>query len=222
MNRPLQRHDLVWLDPAGDLDSYAVNPAYASLVREWITRKNPLVVARQQRLETPEEPSILLGFTMAPPLTRQRVSLQAPLRMVTRHTGPMELPETLPYAPEWRETLLQLIEISEGIGVKVCVYGALSWQSATACTYLTDSSDIDLLFYCNEIDTARRLCRALAVFRDTGPRLDGEIISNSGWGTAWREFDKASHSDAAAILLAKSLYKVQLMSSTDFFDMRTT
>lgn len=220
MNTAFQRHDLVWLEPDGDLDSYAVNPAHASLVREWITEGNPLVVARQPGAETPEEPALWLGFTMAPPLTRQRVSVRVPQRMITRHTGPLGLADTLAHAPEWRETLLQLIEMCNRVGVKASVYGALSWQTLTGRTYLTGSSDIDLLFYCTEVGTARLLCNALSFLRDTGPRLDGEIISDSGRGVAWREFNAACHSGEGARVLAKSLHNVQLISTSDFFDTR--
>lgn len=220
MKTVFQRHDLVWLDPDGDLDSYAVNPAHASQVREWITGNNPLVVARQLEFPTPGKPALWLGFTMAPPLTRQRVSLQVPLGVVTRHTGPLELSETLSHAPKWREMLHKLVKMCDDVGVQASVYGALAWQSLTGRSYLTDSSDVDLLFYCNEIGAARRLCDALSAFKEAGPRLDGEIITNSGWGTAWREFDNACHSDEDALLLAKSLCKVQLMSIADFFDSR--
>ncbi len=216
MKRAYQRHDLVWLDPSGALESFAVNPAQSVQVREWIAAGNPLVVARQPPAKSGAS-VVALGFTLAPPLTRQRVSVLVPSDVIIRHSAPLQLFEALPYAPECNDLLTQLIEICDESGIRVGVYGALSWQALTGRSYLTGASDIDLLFYCGDIAAARRLCRALAPFRNSLPRLDGEIINDSGLGVAWRELDAVLSRDGG-LLLAKSLNEVQLVSVSDFFE----
>lgn len=216
MERTYRRHDLVWLERFGALESYAVNPAQVGQVREWISAGNPLVVARQPPAAS-GAPAVSLGFTLAPPLTRQRVSVLVPSDAIIRHSAPLGLFEALPYAPECHDLLMQLIEICDETEIRVCVYGALSWQALTGRSYLTGASDIDLLFYCGDIAAARRLCRALAPFRDSVPRLDGEIVSDSGMGVAWRELDAVLSRDGGS-LLAKSVHEARLVGISDFFE----
>lgn len=218
MEPAYRRHDLVWLDRSGALETYAENPAQAGQVREWISAGNPLVVARQPPAASVAS-AVSLGFTLAPPLTRQRVSVLVPSDVIIRHSAPLGLFEALPYAPECHGLLMQLIKICDEIQIRVCVYGALSWQALTGRSYLTGASDIDLLFYCGDIAAARRLCRALAPFRDSLPRLDGEIVSDSGMGVAWHELDAVLNRDGGS-LLAKSLHEARLVSIADFFDAR--
>lgn len=221
MDRPLCRHDLVWLDSAVDAGACVLDPAHGALARRWVGQGRPLVVARQHESTPDKDQRLSLGLTLPPPLTRRRVALSVPPEAVVRHTGPLKLAEALPHAPAWHDTMECLLLLCEVAGVTPCVYGSLSWQALTGHAYLTDTSDLDLLFVCDERVEIDRLLAALAPFRETKPRLDGEILALTGWATSWRELDAALHAGGAARVLARSTYGVRLVMVDEFLG-RTT
>lgn len=85
-----------------------------------------LVVARQLEAPNSAGPALSLGFSRAPPETRQRVSVRSPQEMVIHHAGPLGLADTLHHAPQWRDTLRDLIELLAETGMTVGVYGAIA------------------------------------------------------------------------------------------------
>lgn len=211
-----QRHNLVWLDPALDLLPYTTVPEHASFAREWVAQGLPFVVARQPRQQVTGTPHVALGLTLPSPATRQRISLYVPTEAILRQSGPLELAQSLPHAALWQETIQRILTICKEAGVAPCVYGSLMWQTVSRYSYLTDASDLDLLFVCNESSDIKLLVDSLAACEESSPRLDGEILAPSGWAAAWREVATAGKAGGSGRVLAKSGYEARLVTLDEF------
>jgi len=220
ISQMVQRHNLVWLDSDLDLAPYTAVPEQASFAREWIALGLPLVVARQPKQQVTGAPHIALGLTMPPPATRQRVSLYVPTEAILRQSGPLELAQSLPHVPLWQEAIQRVLNICTAAGVTPCVYGSLMWQTVSRYNYLTDTSDIDILFICNESSDIKLLVDSLAAFAESCPRLDGEILAPSGWAAAWREVAAAGKDGGSSRILAKSSFGARLFSLDEFFEQK--
>ncbi len=69
------------------------------------------------------------------------------------------------------------------------MFGSLAWRAITGLDYLTDRSDLDLLFYVHRDTDLVRLAADSAEIEATSPmRLDGEFIRYYGAAVNWREF----------------------------------
>lgn len=216
MGQTAQRHSLVWLDPELDPAQYTAVPEYAPFAREWIAQGLPLVVARQPKRQATGVPHIALGLTLPPPATRQRISLSVPTEAILRQSGPLELARSLPHAPLWQDAIQRILDLSTAAAVTPCVYGSLMWQTLSRYDYLTDASDLDLLFVCDDVSDMQLLVDSLAACEESGPRLDGEILSPSGWAAAWREVTAACNAGGSSRVLAKSSHGVGMITLDDF------
>jgi phosphoribosyl-dephospho-CoA transferase len=222
MKQMAQRHHLVWLDPDLDLRPYALFPECAAFASDWIAQGQPFVVSRQPKQSVEDPPHIALGLTLPPPATRKRMSLFVPTETILRHSGPLELSQALPHAPLWQGIIQQLLVVCSTAAVVPCVYGSLLWQSLSSHKYVTDTSDLDVLFVCTEVSDVHLLMGSLADFEGSEPRVDGEILAPSGWAAAWREVATAFKTRSTAKVLAKSSDEVRLVSLDEFFGQRVT
>jgi hypothetical protein len=87
---------------------------------------------------------------------------------------------------------------------------------------MTDTSDLDVLFVCNETSHTQRLLDALERCEGSKPRLDGELVVPSGWAAAWREVAAAGKAGGAGTVLAKSTYEVRLLKLGEFIGHKDT
>ncbi len=212
-----QRHGLVWLDPGLDVSEFIADPAHAAAAKEWIERDLPLVLARQ-----PEQQDagthITVGLTLPPPATRTRVSLVVPSTAILRQSGPLALAQAHDAVDgRCKELVQRVLDICEDANVAPCVYGSALWQTVSNRTYMTDTSDLDVLFVCNETSHTHRLLDALETCDGSKPRLDGELVAPSGWAAAWREVSAAGMAGGMGTVLAKSTYDVRLLRLEEFF-----
>ena len=75
-----------------------------------------------------------------------------------------------------------------GLDARVRVYGSLAWQHLTGLAYLTDSSDLDLLWLRQDADTTIKLLAGVSAIDDGAPmRIDGELVAADGTAVNWRE-----------------------------------
>jgi len=220
MVQKVQRHSLVWLDPDLELAPYTSVPEQASFAREWIALGQPLVVARQPQPPETGASHISLGLTLPPPATRRRMSLYVPTEAILRQSGPLELARSLPHAPLWQEAIQRVLNMCTEAGVTPYVYGSLLWQTVSRLSYVTDTSDLDVLMVCNESSDIKLLVDSLAAFAESTPRLDGEILAPSGWAAAWREVATACKAGDSSRVLAKSGYEARLVSLGEFFGLK--
>jgi phosphoribosyl-dephospho-CoA transferase len=212
----LHRHDLVWLDPTIDAGLFAA-AGQRDLARDWVHRAFPLVVARQSGNLMQEAGQIMLGFTLPSAPMRTRVMLRADRTAIIRHTRPLPLSETIQHAPAgWRAGLDSLRTLLERTGTEARVYGSMSSEIFTGMRYLDAASDLDLLLECGATTKLRELLAGLEDFSPEVPRIDGEVLSASGWAVAWRELASALRADTLRHVLAKSDCEARLIAVDEF------
>jgi len=216
ISQMVQRHNLAWLDPELDLAAYTPVSGHTPFVREWVAQGRPFVVARQPRQAVTGVSHVALGLTLPKPATRQRISLSVPTETILRLSGPLELSRSMAPAPHWQELICRIIDMCKTAEVTPCVYGSLLWQTVSSYDYITDTSDLDVLFVCNESSNMKLLLDSLASLGDSGPRLDGEILAPSGWAAAWREVATAYKAGGSSRVLAKSSYGARLFGLDEF------
>ena len=212
----LRRHDLVWLDPAIDAGLFAA-AGQRDLARDWVNRAFPLVVARQSDNLMQEAGQIMLGFTLPSAPMRTRVLLHADRAAIICRSRPLLLSEAMQHAPAaWRAGLDSLHTLFERTGTEARVYGSLSSEIFTGMRYLDEASDLDLLLECDAATRLRELLAGLEDFVPEVPRIDGEVLSASGWAVAWRELAFALRAGTQRQVLAKSDCEARLIAVDEF------
>jgi phosphoribosyl-dephospho-CoA transferase len=211
-----RRHDLVWLDPELDAGLFA-EAEQSDLARDWASRALPLVVARQSASLAIQPHQIILGFTLPSAPMRTRVTLRTDRAAIIRHTRPLPLHDAIKHAPQtWLPGLNSLTALFARTGTVARVYGSLSSEAYSGKPYLDATSDIDLLLECTHDTKLRELLLEMESFPYGLPRIDGEILSASGWAVAWRELAAAMRVDAPRQVLAKSDTEACLIPIAEF------
>jgi phosphoribosyl-dephospho-CoA transferase len=127
---------------------------------------------------------------------------------------PLPLAQVIVSAPPaWQTPLSELDASFAAAGLRLRVYGSLAWQHITHESYVTDQSDVDLLFKPKdrgELDVALTLLQAWE--QRSGLRADGEVLLPDGAGVAWRELLRAQNR-----VLVKSAEGVRLCPVSDRF-----
>jgi phosphoribosyl-dephospho-CoA transferase len=68
-------------------------------------------------------------------------------------------------------------------------FGSLAWQYLTGLSYLTDTSDLDLLVECRSSADAMRATALLNDIAERAPmRIDAELVTPCGTAVQWREW----------------------------------
>ena len=204
------RHDLVEADQAAwdallagrrDLDGVPHLPG-------WTRAGRPLIVRRRVPGEGAD--LVSLGLPLPPADGKRRIGLALPPE-VLRPVTPPSLADAAPDAPEaWQATIGALLALARDHHVTPRPFGALLWQAVTGLTYLSASSDLDLLW---TGPVSPSLLDGLARIEATAPmRLDGEILLPDGGGVHWRELREAPPGGS---ILVKYLDRVAMRAAAD-------
>lgn len=211
-----RRHDLVWLDPEINVATFA-GEQQAEYSRNWVKNGFPLVVARQSDEQARGSNQIILGFTLPSAPSRTRVMLRVNRDAIIRHSRPLLISDTIHFAPQsWRIGLNNLVALFEKYEIVARVYGSLSSETLTGMRYLDEASDLDLLLEIGDETNLSSLIPELENFPMSLPCIDGEILSPTGWGVAWRELSSALRKDTPGKVLAKSFREIRLISTDEF------
>ncbi len=210
--RPPGRHDLVFVSPEGwraMLDARD-DLAADSLLARWPKMRWPTI---RRRALPCEATGLALGLPLPPSAGKKRVSLVVDIDHVASVARPPSLRQARAYAPRnWWPTLDRLDGLALRHAVEVRVFGSLAWQSLTGLDYVTDRSDLDVLFeFHRETDIDRFVADVAAIETDAPMRLDGELMGADDAAVNWREF----HSGTSE-LLVKSLARVVLLGRHQF------
>ncbi len=211
-----QRHDLVWLDPKIDVGLFA-SEQQAEYARSWVNNGFPLVVARQSDKQLIETNQIILGFTLPSAPSRTRVMLKANRNAIIRHSRPILLSDSIKFAPQnWRISLNNLVALFERFEIVARVYGSLSSEIFSGLKYLDEASDLDLLLEICDEKNHLALLAEMEILPFYVPRIDGEILSPSGWAVPWRELAAAMRTESTYNVLAKSYSEIRLIPVEQF------
>jgi phosphoribosyl-dephospho-CoA transferase len=212
-NQRVRRHDLIFVSPVAwhsllkTRDDLFEEP----LVVDWAGRGWPLIARRTMPGDTV---GVALGLPLPPFAGKRRLSFLMHPDDIVSTAPPLELSATINVAPEsWRHTLDQVADLASRYGVEARVFGSLAWQTLTGLTYLTASSDLDILLPIRRSSDLAQLTTDLATIEAAAPmRLDGELVRDDGVGVNWREI----HAGAREVLV-KSTGDVALLDTNLFF-----
>lgn len=209
-----QRHDLLDVEHGAWVAALAGRPDLTSAphVTEWSGRSWPVILRRRN----PGEPldHVPVGLPLPPGDGRRRIGLMLPSGSV-RPRSPVTLAQAFNAAPPaWRPTLQALDEIGRSHGLVLRVFGSLLWQHLTGLAYLSDSSDLDLLWPTTSPIHRSLLNTIAAVDADAPMRIDGEILLRDGRGVNWRELHGATPGDT---VLAKQCNGLSLCEARTLF-----
>jgi phosphoribosyl-dephospho-CoA transferase len=148
-----------------------------------------------------------VGVPLPPANGKHRVALSLPPKAVSARRPPPPLAEASESAPvSWRATLGALVGLGARHGCEARVFGSLLWQHVTGLTYVTDSSDLDVLWSIDRLDEVPALLDGIARAEESAAfRIDGEIAFADGAAVNWRELHRAATKGPNAMVLAKHM-----------------
>ena len=182
----LRRHDLAYVRSEAwpGLLQGQVQGEMEPDLQAWAELGRPAIFRR--RICSDPADIVPLGLPLPPGMGRKRLALACPPAAVIRTTPPPLLRDVLPAAPaRWRPTIGTLLESAPSCRC----FGSLAWQYLTGLSYLTDTSDLDLLVECRSGADARQVTALLTDVAEHAPmRIDAELITPSGTAVQWREW----------------------------------
>jgi phosphoribosyl-dephospho-CoA transferase len=207
MAERLRRHAMVTVAPAAWAALMAARPDLAAepLVAGWAGAGHPLIVRRPACSDAAGQ--IPLGLPLPPAQGKRRIAVTLAPADVADAGGPPLLADAAAAAPPgWRDFIARLVALDPGTRV----FGSLAWQHLTGLPYLSEGSDLDLLWRL-PADVDALLAGIAAVAQDAPMRIDGEITGAAG-GVQWRELAETGPGDVAV----KGLREIVLMPRADF------
>jgi len=209
-DRPLKRHELVFVSPPAWRGALAANEALHPLVAPWADKGWPLMA---RRVLPDEAAGIALGLPLPPFAGKTRLSFLMNSKDIVATSPPPTLVSALRAAPwAWRPTLDALDDLATRHSLRPRVFGSLAWRVLTRLDYLSPGSDLDILLYVHRSTDLAALTAGLAEIEAAAPmRLDGEIVRDDGAAANWREF----HAGAREVLV-KTMGGVALVDARDF------
>lgn len=202
----IRRHSFVWLDAAAVAQSgrRVADSETRDVVLAWLAAGRPAVRARDAR--NPLVGSISLGIATPPDAGKRRIALTVPVHARVSSAPAPLLASVIETSGAHRSALLELQRRGDDAGLRFRVFGSFAWQYATGLIYVTDTSDLDVLWYPRH---ERELLAAIAVLsrweKDCGMRADGEAIFPDGGAVSWREW-----TNAGVTVLVKSIRGARL------------
>ncbi len=214
----LRRHDLVRVKPATWQAILRCHPGLADLplVADWALREWPVIVRRRMAGDLAN--GVPAAIPLPPSHGKRRLAFSFASGAAVVALPPVLLSDALRAAPaKWQPVAAALLELGEAVGMTPRVFGALLWQHATGLPYLTDRSDLDLLWFISDERTAALLVEGLLRLDADGPvRLDGELELPDGAAVNWRELAQ-SDANLGGEVLVKTMDGVELRTRAALF-----
>ena len=184
MGEVLARHSMVKVSASGWTAAMNRYPELASepIVAGWAHAGRPLVVRRPACSDAAG--LIPLGLPLPPSHGKRRIAVSLAAADIVASAPPPLLADAATAAPAaWGETIYRLLQLLP----ETRTFGSLAWQHLTGLPYLSEGSDLDLLWPLSSAEHARTLLPDIARIAKQAPmRLDGEIVAAAG-GVQWRE-----------------------------------
>jgi len=189
---------------------------HAKELARWAENDWPVIVRRS---ESDIPPNMLCLGLAAPPDPhtgmKTRIPFLVPSEHIVRHDVPLAIISAEKALPaKWQKDFADLVEKVTAIGLEFRVYGSAAMQAITGLSYLTPSSDIDLLFFPQTKDQLLAGSALLTSYAAKLP-LDGEIVFPSGSAVAWKEWVQAESHPSQPRVLTKSMFNPRLVRVAD-------
>ncbi|WP_076866041.1 malonate decarboxylase holo-[acyl-carrier-protein] synthase [Bradyrhizobium mercantei] len=192
MAQALARHSMVKASAAGWAAVMSRNPELAGepIIEGWTRAGRPLIVRRPACSDATG--LIPLGLPLPPSHGKRRIAVALAASDIIASAPPPSLADAAAAAPAaWGATIDLLLQLLP----ETRTFGSLAWQHLTGLSYLSDGSDLDLLWPLSSAKQANTLPFDIARIASQAPmRLDGEIVGRAG-GVQWRELTGADEDD---------------------------
>ncbi|MCP3471572.1 malonate decarboxylase holo-[acyl-carrier-protein] synthase [Bradyrhizobium sp. CCGUVB1N3] len=209
----LERHTMVKASAAGWTAAMNRYPGLAGepTIEGWARAGRPLIVRRPTCSDTAG--MIPLGLPLPPSHGKRRIAVSLAAADIVASAPPPLLADAAAAAPaRWRDTIGLLLDLLP----ETRTFGSLAWQHLTGLAYLSDGSDLDLLWPLSSAKQARTLPSEIARIANQAPmRLDGEIVGHAG-GVQWRELTGADEDE----ILVKEPAGVESTTRAAFLSVR--
>ncbi|MCP3463170.1 malonate decarboxylase holo-[acyl-carrier-protein] synthase [Bradyrhizobium sp. CCGUVB23] len=180
----LERHTMVKVSAAGWTTVMGRHPDLARepIIEGWARAGHPLIVRRPAGAGIAG--MIPIGLPLPPSHGKRRIAVSLAAVDIVASAPPPLLADAAAAAPAaWRDTIDLLLDLLP----ETRTFGSLAWQHLTGLAYLSDGSDLDLLWPLSSAEQAEALLSGIARIAKQAPmRLDGEIVSGAG-GVQWCE-----------------------------------
>ena len=203
---PWRRHELLQVMP----NAWAAVLAVRSLgeipvLNTWADRGWPVIVRR--RMDGDDISMVPVGVPLPPVVGKSRIAVNVPPEAVIARAAPPGLRSAARAAqPAWQSTIAALLALGEQHGIEPAAFGSLLWQHLTGLSYLSPTSDLDLIWPAHASCDVGRLLDGIARIELAAPmRIDGEIVSPQGAAVNWRELRKALGEGDCGQVLVKSM-----------------
>jgi len=214
----LQRHDLLHVDTNAWREMLGHHPGLEDLplVGEWASHGWPVIARR--RMENEAADVVSAALPLPPCHGKRRVGFGFRSKAGLTRVPPVLLRDAARSASlTWRPTLSALVAFGESIGMYPRVFGSLLWEHVTELPYLTQNSDLDLLWSVTDARSATSLLAGLQrLDADSSFRLDGEMELPDGGGVNWRELSQAADL-ARDTVLVKTMNGAELRKVAELF-----
>lgn len=177
------------------------------IVAGWADAGYPLVARRPT--ESDGMAMIPLGLPLPPAHGKRRIAVGlARDALLGAHPPPL-LADAAEVAPaRWRDCIDDLVRLDP----RTRTFGSLAWQYRTGLAYVTETSDLDLLWDMPASDNLAALLAGVAGIAASAPtRIDGEILGAAG-GVNWAELK----AEGAGDVLVKASDGVRMMRRAAF------
>lgn len=164
--------------------------------------------------------SIAVGLALPPAQDKQRIALSVDSCDILRYTAPLLLAAAIAHAPvAWQPALAELDLIALQNDIELRVFGSLAWQALSGIAYMTEQSDIDLLWHPL---THMQLQQGIALLQhwelSSGLRADGEVLFGGSSAVSWREWATLKSGDEQRVLV-KRLSSAELVDTRELREM---
>ena len=194
-----RRHDLLDVEPGAWAAALAGRADLTGVphVAAWVDDGRPVILRRAHPEE--DEGLVPVGLPLPPRDGKRRIGLALPRDAVRPRASFLLSEARAACPPSWTATLDALIALGERHGLAPRPFGSLLWQSLTGLPYLSERSDLDLLWPVPGAVPAR-LMEGIAAIEARAPmRLDGEILLSDGGGVNWRELHSTGASGTVLV-----------------------
>lgn len=208
-----RRHDLLRIRSDAWEAIFTALPEHArvDVLSSWAKNGYPFIIRRY--LSGESQASIPAGVPLPPYLGKQRIAISFAREDVAGRVAPISLRTAGNLAPPaWADTISVLLDLAERYGAEPYVIGSLLWQRLTGLPYLTEASDLDLLWPLSAV--CRPFLDELAAIDRCSPvRLDGELDIADGSAVNWRELHGCLECVGEKTVLVKSMTGIQIQSA---------
>ncbi len=209
MIEPLRRHMMATPASQAWAALVAARPDLSEepLLAGWADAGYPLVARRPMAGD--KAGRIALGLPLPPSHGKRRIAItMAPVDILHASPPPLLVHAAEAAPADWRSCIDKLLRRDP----RTRTFGSLAWQHLTGLPYLTESSDLDLLWDLPAKADLDSLLVDIATIATQAPmRIDGEFVGAAG-GVNWAEL----RADGAADVLVKASSGVRVMTRAAF------